>query len=292
MTDLTNPQMSPITNRSPANDALAASALTFESTSYVEWPTIIAGGIAAMAVVSILLTFGLSVGLSVVSPWSTSTAARTSASVGAAFWMLLTNVWAFGLGGYLASRMRHRRTGASINEVEFRDGAHGVLAWALAVVVSGLIGVLLTAIVSSGGASNTLSSQATPGPINIAVDSMLRSPKAANDARSEEVRGEVTRLLSSYSGKTPLVGADRTYLVELVATRTGLPQAQAEARVDTAVVQMADSINRARKVSVIAGFMAAASLLLGAAAAWWGASVGGKHRDEGTLWAGFSRHEF
>jgi hypothetical protein len=34
-----------------------------------------------------------------------------------------------------------------------------------------------------------------------------------------------------------------------------------------------------RKAGIILAFLTAASMALGAAAAWWGASVGGRHRD-------------
>ena len=55
---------------------------------------------------------------------------------------------------------------------------------------------------------------------------------------------------------------------------------------DEAIVQVKDAANRARKAAVVLGFVTAATLLLGAAAAWWGATMGGKHRDEGTVWPG------
>jgi hypothetical protein len=37
----------------------------------------------------------------------------------------------------------------------------------------------------------------------------------------------------------------------------------------------------ARKIGVLVAFLSAASLAVGAAAAWWAATMGGKHRDEG-----------
>jgi hypothetical protein len=83
---------------------------------------------------------------------------------------------------------------------------------------------------------------------------------------------------------------DRTYLAELVAARTGLAPAEAAKRVDDTIVQLKDATNRARKMAVLLGFMTAATLLLGAAAAWWGASVGGRNRDDNTIWPGFADH--
>ena len=41
---------------------------------------------------------------------------------------------AFGVGGYIAGRMR-APIDASDDEIEFRDGTHGVLVWAIAMVL-------------------------------------------------------------------------------------------------------------------------------------------------------------
>jgi hypothetical protein len=50
-------------------------------------------------------------------------------------YLLLTALLSFGLGGYVAGRLRERwNPTAPSNVVEFRDGTHGVLAWAVAVV--------------------------------------------------------------------------------------------------------------------------------------------------------------
>ena len=111
----------------------------FESASYVEWPCIIAGAMAALAVSFVLLTFGSAIGLASVSPWTSTSGSVTAVTIGAGFWLLLVHVWAFALGGYISARMRHRRAGASENEVAFRDGAHGLLVWSTAVVLGAIV---------------------------------------------------------------------------------------------------------------------------------------------------------
>ena len=112
----------------------------------------------------------------------------------------------------------------------------------------------------------------------------------ASVAQTDDVRGEVGRLLARSVGATGMAAIDRTYLVELVAARSGIPAADADKRVGDAVEQMKTSIDRARKIGIVLGFITAATLLLGAAASWSGAVVGGRHRDESTLWPGFARH--
>ena len=85
---------------------------------------------------------------------------------------------------------------------------------------------------------------------------------------------------------------DRAYLAQVVATETGLPQAEAEARVDQAITavetardEAAAAAETARRTAVIAAFLIAASLLVSALGAFWAAQKGGKHRDENTVFA-------
>ena len=55
--------------------------------------------------------------------------------------------------------------------------------------------------------------------------------------------------------------------------------------VDDAKAKAADAAEAARKMTVLSAFLTAASLLVAAAGAWWAASKGGRHRDEGTVFA-------
>jgi hypothetical protein len=257
------------------------------SGSYVEWSAIIAGSVVALAVSFVLLTFGAAAGLSVVSPWSSSTATVVSASIGTALWMLLSYVWAFSLGGYLSGRLRHRVSSVQ-SEVEFRDGSHGLLVWALALT--------LTAMVAAFGLSN--SNTATPAserqPVASVLDTLLRPVPQKPDTRTDDVRPQAARLLAQAqpiaSISTPATTASRAQLVQLVAMRTGVPEAEADKRVSEASAEFQTITTRAKKMAVVLGFFTAAALLVAAAAAWAAAEIGGKHRDEGTLWAGFTRY--
>jgi hypothetical protein len=97
---------------------------------------------------------------------------------------------------------------------------------------------------------------------------------------TETSRQEVSRILLIGAADGSLSGDDRAYLVRVVATRAGLSQADAEKRVDALTEQMKTAADKARKAGILLAFLTAASLVLGAAAAWWGAGVGGRHRDE------------
>jgi len=53
-------------------------------------------------------------------------------------YLVLTAIAAFGVGGYMAGRLRAPLAG-SAEEVEFRDGTHGILVWAIAMVLTALM---------------------------------------------------------------------------------------------------------------------------------------------------------
>ena len=261
--------------------------------SYVEWAPIFAGSVLALSVSFVLLTFGSAVGLAVVSPWSM---VPVSAGViwGGAFWLMLVLLWSFALGGYIAGRMRHRWAGASEDEVAFRDGAHGLLAWGLAVILGVTVGSLT---LSSGGDRGTstasVSARSLAGnPVTTALDHLFRTTAPASSAMPQpDPRPEAGRLLFSSGRDGLLSSADRTYLVQLVSARTGLTQTDAEARVTDVGNNLKSALDKARKVGIVLGFLVAASLLVAAATAWWAAGVGGNHRDHGTVWDGFARNQ-
>jgi dienelactone hydrolase len=73
---------------------------------------------------------------------------------------------------------------------------------------------------------------------------------------------------------------DRAYLIDLIGSRTCLPPAQATARADRAIVDAKENLSKARKIGILIGFAAGASVLLGAVAAWLAAAAGGLHRDD------------
>ena len=115
-------------------------------------------------------------------------------------------------------------------------------------------------------------------------------------APNESLRAETTRIFRTAIDNRALTQRDRDYLAQVVAARAGLPEAEAQKRVDEAVreaqtleVKAREAADKARKTAVITGFMAAASLLLGLAAACIGASLGGRHRTENLSPAFFGR---
>src|SRR5438874_335268 len=106
------------------------------ASSYVHWGPVIAGAIAAAAVSFVLITFGAAIGLSIASPsptWRDTSAMLTLLS---GIWVLVVAIGGFALGGYIAGRTRSGWAGVGEDEVEFRDGVHGLLVWGLAVNIA------------------------------------------------------------------------------------------------------------------------------------------------------------
>ena len=104
--------------------------------SGVSWGAIVAGGIASAALATILMTLGAGLGLISVSPWPNEGASAEAVGIGVIVWSIVIEVAAFGLGGYLAGRLRTKWANVHGDEVYFRDTAHGFVTWALGTLVS------------------------------------------------------------------------------------------------------------------------------------------------------------
>jgi hypothetical protein len=252
------------------------------SSSFVQWGPVIAGALVAAALSLLLITFGSSIGLSVLSSSPTWRDASPALAIASGLFLLLTALASFGLGGYVAGRLRERWDPTATGDVvEFRDGVHGVLVWAIAVVISGLIIAGSAVQLASKATEQAGSPATTTGEPLLAyeLDKLFRAERRPTDAEPTYSRGEAGRLLLAAASRQGISSADRAYLARLVASRTGIAQPDAERRVEEAITAATVALQKARRSAVIFGFCTAASLLLGAGAAWYGAAVGGRQRD-------------
>lgn len=160
-----------------AKEVIAVQPLgtTAVSNAYVEWAPIIGGTFVALAISLVLLTFGVAVGLASVSPYTSTGTGLKAVGFGSAFWVLLVTLWSVAFGSYLAGRMRHRWADASSDEVKFRDGTHGLLVWAVAVVASGLLAASGVSALGRGVA--TVAAPAGFEATSVATDALLRASK-------------------------------------------------------------------------------------------------------------------
>jgi hypothetical protein len=275
MADLTSPNAVPAA--APAEGPIPTPGGPL---SYIHWGPVVAGAVTAAAVWFVLMTFATAVGLATFSPspsWRDTSIALALLTGG---WLLLVALGSFGLGGYLAGRVRSSWA-TSEDEVEFRDGAHGLLVWALAVVIGAVLTwATATALTSVSAGTTTVmrAAQGEPAFLSYELDRLFRSERRPETADAD-ARTEAARIIMTGVGRRDIAPDDRTYLTRLVAARTGLAPPDAERRVADVLAKSRQAARRARATSVIIGFMTAASLAAGAAAAWFAAGIGGSHRD-------------
>lgn len=247
--------------------------------SAVSWAAILAGGVAAAALTLLLLALGTGLGFSVVSPWANSGVSVTTFTWATGAYLVVVAMIASSIGGYLAGRLRTKWIGAHTDEVYFRDTAHGFLSWAFATVLS--MAVLASAATAMIGGAATVAGAAA-GPFGEYVDTLLRSDPAAphNAAEVAASRGELLRLLTpTFRSGGDIATSDRTYVAQVVAARTGLSQADAEARVNQVAVQAKVAADDARKAARNLAIWLTISMLLGAFSASLAATEGGGLRD-------------
>jgi hypothetical protein len=122
--------------------------------SGVSWSAVIAGALTAIAVSFIVISLGSGIGMELVSPYSysSSLSAGTMTVIGAV-WLVFAQAVGFATGGYVAGRMRRSPAPLHTNEVKFRDGANGLVVWAIGVVVTFFILVTVVGKVTSATGS-------------------------------------------------------------------------------------------------------------------------------------------
>ena len=135
--------MADIEKPTPARQSGASS-----NPSYLEWGPVWAGALVAIAISTILIQFGASAGLAMGEPIRTDNTVSYNFIV-AGLWLLVVSVVASSAAGYISGRMRMTMNDSTANEVEFRDGVHGLTAWALSTVAVALVASIAGAITSS-----------------------------------------------------------------------------------------------------------------------------------------------
>ncbi|MFK0093993.1 hypothetical protein [Pseudomonas sp. NPDC090592] len=270
-----------------------------QSRSGVSWAAIFAGAAAAASVSLILVVLGAGLGFAATSPWADEGASAKALGVSTIIWLLVTQIIASGMGGYIAGRLRVKWANLHGDEVYFRDTAHGFLSWAVATLVAAMLvlgaaGNLIGAGASAASQAATVSvaagGAAAAGGNNDSmgyfVDSLFRGDGPA-PVSDDAANGVAARILAKgVAGNGALPAEDRAYLAQLVAQRTRLTQAEAEARVDQVMAQVqqlkADAKQAADTAAKVAAWTALwtfIALLCGAFFASLAALYGGRQRD-------------
>ncbi|HEX3937617.1 MAG TPA: hypothetical protein VHX43_08930 [Xanthobacteraceae bacterium] len=284
---------------------IRGASAALDAQSATSWGSIAAGAVAAAALTLVLTAFGAGLGLSAVSPWSNSGVAASTFKTGTGIYLVIVAVMSSAIGGYLAARLRSKWVGVHTHEVFFRDTAHGFIAWAFATFLCASALGSVTGYLANGTAA-AAGSTASPAahsanPADLYVDKLFRpavqagpapaaSPAADNantpaqaapaGTNSNQSRAEVLRLWTADIGDNRgLSDTDKAYLVQVVAARTGMSQADAEKRVNDVITEAKADADTARKGAAKLSFWLTAALLFGAFAASLAAAEGGSLRD-------------
>ena len=283
----------------PAAHTVPADIAVIEKPSYIDWSGVFVGAVVATAVSWLLLTFGSAIGLLAVSPYTLNSNTAATVTMAAAVWFALTQIYAIGMGAYIAARLRPRVADGMEDEVRFRDGITGVTVWGLAIV----IGLLVAGMAASsaartgaavvGSAAGTAARQIDPA---YTVDLLLRpAPRnaqqpAAGAGQGREIttaeRDQISRIIVNSLAQGSIPQADQQYLTQIIADRTGLPREEAERRItqtyEQAKATALEAADTVRKATSFAGFWIVFIMLAAGLAAWWGGTIGGHHRDDGS----------
>jgi len=258
------------------------------SRSGASWPAILAGAAVIAAMTLVALSLGVGLGMTVASPWGGTGVSATTFKVGTGIYFIVIAMIASGLGGHVTGRLRHRFTGIHDNETYFRDTINGFVAWAVALIAGAAFlasaagGIVGSAAPVAAAAASSAAAQ-NSGPAAGYVDRLLRPDASAPPATSQpesDPRPELVRLFAaSIRDKQELNPNDRSYVVQVVARRTGLPPAEAEKRVNDVIAQAKSDLDAARKATLQLALWLTASLFMGAFAASIAAAEAGAFRD-------------
>lgn len=250
--------------------------------SGVSWGAVIGGAFVSAAFALILLALGAGLGLSSVSPWSNVGASATTFGTIAIIWLLLIEVLASGLGGYLTGRLRTKWAILHTDEVYFRDTANGFLSWAVALVITvtflasaaaSMVGDAARATAGAGQAA-----MSTADPNGYFVDTLFRSDHSPAE-QNNSVQAEAGRTFAHALLQNESLAADKNALASLVAARTGMSMPEAEQRVSDVLTDARQAADTARKATARLLFWLFVALMMGAFSASYAATIGGRQRD-------------
>ena len=268
-------------------------AIGNETSSAVSWAAIVAGAFAALAVAVVLTSLCAGLGLTTVSAWPHTGASITTFTISTGIGLIVVQWLASALGGFITGRLRTKWTGLHTHEVFFRDTVHGFLSWTLTTIVGTVLLAAASSSIVGGGvraASNVVggaAQTATSGISGYSVDTLLRSDHVDASTSSQDIAAQVTRVLANGIRTGDVPPADRAYLAQLVAAKAGIPQAEAQKRVDdtiaatkTAETKVRQAADIARKATATFAIFSALSLMIGAFVASVAGAYGGRLRDE------------
>ncbi|MBV8635804.1 MAG: hypothetical protein JO002_15015 [Burkholderiaceae bacterium] len=244
----------------------------------VSWGAIFCGAVFASALYLIFTVLGAGLGFSLLSPWNYRDYAPGAMGAAAIIWIIVTQIVSSGGGGYLAGRLAPKVADLPIQELHFRDTAHGLAVWAIATLaVSAFLWMMAGTIISSGASALAAAGKGVEsaylgnmaslreddagegqnGTTNVAayaLDSLFRTSAGSGGVQqggqaSTDVgakKAEVTRIYANALWQGKMSDADAQYAANIVSQSTGLSQADATRRVSDTFSQVQGMIAKAQ----------------------------------------------
>lgn len=263
----------------------------------ISWGAVFGGVVLGLAINLLLSLLGIGVGLTTIDPaQAAGSPSAGSLGIGAAIWWIVSMLVAMFVGGYTAARLA--------GVFQQGDGVlHGLITWAFLLLVTFY---LLTSAIGGiiGGAFSTLAGgvQAAAGAAPEAADAARSAgiggqqvaqqvdriiAEVAPDASEQEIaqaREELTAIAPQFLQGGEQAAQARQQATDILARVAGVPPAEIQQRVDTALQeaetqarQTAEAATDAASSAAIWGFVA---LALGAVAAGLGGRTGTRRLEE------------
>jgi hypothetical protein len=199
----------------------------------ISWGAVFAGAIVAIAIELMLGVLGVGVGASTINVHS-DTSPISGLGLGAAIWFVISALISIYIGGWVAGKLAGvpSRT----------DGAlHGFITWALATLalfyllttaLGAVLGGTASFLNGAAGVVSKTTSSAGPTVMNAVSDMTGTTPQdLQNQAGALANDPQFKNFVSSVLHNGQVSPADRQNLVNLVAQRQNISQAQADAEV-------------------------------------------------------------
>ena len=164
-------------------------------------------------------------------------------------WMVVVEIVASALGGYLTGRLRIKWAVIHSDEVFFRDTANGFLAWAVASVltVTFLASAAASMVGAAGPGVEAGARSPASDPNGYFIDSLLRSDKPATETDVSS-QGETGRIFTHAMKQGEISAPDKTYLAGLIAAKTGISASDADKRLSDVFASARQVEDESKKV--------------------------------------------
>jgi hypothetical protein len=174
------------------------------------WGSIIAGALAATALAFVLNSFALALGLSVSSAAPTWRDTSFVLVFLSGLYLILVAIASYAFGAYLAARMR---VPLAINSdtAEFQDGVHGLIIWAIATLLTGIVALGTLQLIPRASAPTSVAGESI---IAFDLDHLFRGSERRNDNDLTYDRSQAARILFTTSSHSGMDSSDRAYLAQ------------------------------------------------------------------------------